>query len=83
MDWSEKRLERGGRRWVEGGRVNGLSEGVGGDNPLKCTKVIEALGSDPHPNPLHFPFHAEAWVTPEDDIVLCEIASRGGLDVHF
>eukprot|EP01125_Pyxidicula_operculata_P018659 TRINITY_DN6644_c0_g1_i1.p1 TRINITY_DN6644_c0_g1~~TRINITY_DN6644_c0_g1_i1.p1 ORF type:complete len:492 (+),score=104.84 TRINITY_DN6644_c0_g1_i1:10-1485(+) len=40
--------------------------------------VIESLGSDPHPNPRHFPFHAEAWHTPEDDIILCEIASRGG-----
>eukprot|EP01129_Flabellula_baltica_P014909 TRINITY_DN7299_c0_g1_i1.p1 TRINITY_DN7299_c0_g1~~TRINITY_DN7299_c0_g1_i1.p1 ORF type:complete len:491 (+),score=90.97 TRINITY_DN7299_c0_g1_i1:93-1475(+) len=25
-----------------------------------------------------FPFHAEAWHTDDDDIVLCEIASRGG-----
>jgi len=40
--------------------------------------VIKALGTDPFPNPEHFPFHAEAWHTPEDDIVLCEIASRGG-----
>jgi hypothetical protein len=40
--------------------------------------VINALGSDPHPNPPTFPFHAEAWHTPDDEIVLCEIASRGG-----
>jgi len=40
--------------------------------------VITSLGAELHPNPLHFPFHAEAWHTPDDHIVLCEIASRGG-----
>jgi len=34
---------------------------------------IKALGG-----PSCFPFHCEAWVTPEDDIVFCEIASRTG-----
>lgn len=40
--------------------------------------VIGALDTPPFPNPDSFPFHAEAWHTPSDDIVLCEIASRGG-----
>jgi len=34
---------------------------------------ITALGG-----PACFPFHCEVWVTPEDEIVLCEIASRTG-----
>jgi hypothetical protein len=28
--------------------------------------------------PSFFPFHAEVWHTPEDELVLCEIASRVG-----
>jgi hypothetical protein len=58
--------------------------GLAHDNPLVkplnefIENVIKGLGTSPYPNPDHFPFHAEAWVTPENDIVLCEIASRGG-----
>jgi hypothetical protein len=54
------------------------------DNPLVVRlaefmeSVIGALGTVPHVNPPTFPFHAEAWNTPDDEIVLCEIASRGG-----
>eukprot|EP01124_Arcella_intermedia_P027515 TRINITY_DN5398_c0_g1_i5.p1 TRINITY_DN5398_c0_g1~~TRINITY_DN5398_c0_g1_i5.p1 ORF type:complete len:332 (-),score=68.76 TRINITY_DN5398_c0_g1_i5:1131-2126(-) len=36
-------------------------------------KVIDILGG-----PSFFPFHAEVWHTPEDQLVLCEIASRVG-----
>jgi len=49
------------------------------DNPVThrlqsyIVDVIKALGG-----PKCFPFHAEAWHTVDDDIVLCEIASRGG-----
>jgi len=35
--------------------------------------VIETLGG-----PFLFPFHAEVWHTPDDKLVLCEIASRVG-----
>jgi len=48
-------------------------------NPL-CRRLqeftvasIKALGG-----PSCFPFHMEAWVTPEDEIVFCEIGSRTG-----
>jgi len=49
------------------------------DNPITeriqnyIVNVIKALEG-----PKCFPFHAEAWHTTDDDIVLCEIASRGG-----
>lgn len=28
--------------------------------------------------PKAYPFHGEVWVTPEEDIVFCEVASRAG-----
>eukprot|EP01126_Amoeba_proteus_P039391 TRINITY_DN4149_c0_g1_i3.p1 TRINITY_DN4149_c0_g1~~TRINITY_DN4149_c0_g1_i3.p1 ORF type:complete len:419 (-),score=97.73 TRINITY_DN4149_c0_g1_i3:358-1569(-) len=40
--------------------------------------VITCLGSGTDKNPPHFPFHAEVWVNEKNNIVLCEIASRGG-----
>jgi len=35
--------------------------------------VVQSLGG-----PLFFPFHGEVWHTPQDKLVLCEIASRVG-----
>jgi len=36
-------------------------------------EVLDAMPSTPH-----FAFHCEMWVTPQDEIVFCEIASRTG-----
>jgi len=38
-------------------------------------KTNVALAAD---GPASFPFHCEVWVTPEDQIVFCENASRAG-----
>ncbi|GGU65448.1 ATP-grasp domain-containing protein [Streptomyces lavendofoliae] len=43
-------------------------------------RLVKAVGSvlDELPTPPHTAFHAELWITPDDRIVFCEIASRTG-----